>query len=172
MSSAETRSSSPCCTKASSADARVLSLLSKTSAAHSSHNNVAVHAHSHDGVSSPSAPVSLGTIYTCPMHPQIRRAAPGNCPICGMALEPLSPVSEGTASPELRDMTRRFWIGTALTVPMVLWEMASHLPAVALHHYVSASPVIWLEFALSTPVVLGRGGRSLFARGPLSAIAR
>jgi len=74
-----------------------------------------------------------------------------------MALEPLSPVSEGAASPELRDMTRRFWIGTGLTAPLVLWEMASHLPGVALHHDVSASTVIWLEFALSTPVVLWAG---------------
>jgi len=156
VSSAEPRLSSSCCTKASSADARVSSLQSKASAAHSSHNNV-VHAHPRDGAFSPSVPVSPGTIYTCPMHPEIRRPAPGNCPICGMALEPLTPVSEGTASPELRDMTRRFWIGTALTVPLVLWEMASHLPGVALHHYVSAPTVIWLEFALSTPVVLWAG---------------
>src|SRR6516162_5143306 len=103
------------------------------------------------------APPQQDTIYTCPMHPQIRRAAPGNCPICGMALEPLTPVSEGTASPELRDMTRRFWIGMALTVPLVLWEMASHLPGITLHQYLSASTVIWLEFALSTPVVLWAG---------------
>jgi P-type Cu+ transporter len=131
--------------------------MSKASAAHSSHNDVVAHAHSRDGVSSPSAPVSPGTIYTCPMHPQIRRTGPGNCPICGMALEPLSPVNEGEASPELRDMTRRFWIATGLTAPLVLWEMASHLPGVALHHYVSSSTVIWLEFALSTPVVLWAG---------------
>ena len=157
MSSAEPRLSSPCCTKASSADARVLSLLGKASATHSFHNDAVVHAHSRNGVSAPSVPVSPGTIYTCPMHPQIRRAAPGNCPICGMALEPLSPVGEGTASPELRDMTRRLWIGTALTVPLVLWEMVSHLPGIILHHYVSASTVIWLEFAFSTPVVLWAG---------------
>jgi Cu+-exporting ATPase len=91
------------------------------------------------------------------MHPQIRSAAPGHCPICGMALEPRTPVSEGAASPELRDMTRRFWTAAGLTVPLVLWEMASHLPGIALHHYVSASAATWLEFALSTPVVLWAG---------------
>ena len=157
MSAPQPRLSSSCCTKRSSPEAQVLSLLSKTSAAQSSHEEVIAHTHSRDGVTSASAPVSPGTIYTCPMHPQIRKAGPGNCPICGMALEPLSPVSDGAGSPELRDMTRRFWIGTALTVPLVLWEMASHLPGIALHHYVSSSTVIWLEFALSTPVVLWAG---------------
>jgi len=61
------------------------------------------------------------------MHPQIRRNAPGYCPICGMALEPLTPVNADATSPELRDMSRRFWIGLLLTLPLVLWEMASHL---------------------------------------------
>ncbi len=154
MSSPESRLSLPCCTKASSRETQAWSLGSKSSAAHS---EVVAHPHTRDGLSSPSAPPPPGTIYTCPMHPQIRRVAPGPCPICGMALEPLSPVSEGAASPELRDMTRRFWIGTTLTAPLVLWEMASHLPGVALHHYISASTVTWLEFALGTPVVLWAG---------------
>lgn len=157
MSSPESRLSSSCCTKAYSPEAQVLSLASKTLAAHASHTDVVAHAHSRDGASSPSAPVSPGSIYTCPMHPQIRRAAPGTCPICGMALEPLTPVSEQAASPELRDMTRRFWFGTGLTAPLVLWEMASHLRGIALHHYVSSSTVTWLELALSTPVVLWAG---------------
>ncbi len=154
MSSPDSRLSSPCCTKASSRETQASSLGAESSAAHS---DVVAHAHSHDGSSSPSTPPPPGTIYTCPMHPQIRRAAPGTCPICGMALEPVSPVSEGAASPELRDMTRRFWIGMALTVPLVLWEMASHLPGVAPHRYVSAAAVTWLELALSTPVVLWAG---------------
>jgi Cu+-exporting ATPase len=107
------------------------------------------------------------TIYTCPMHPQIRRDAPGNCPICGMTLEPLQPTADGTDSSELRDMTRRFWIGTVLSVPLVIWEMAAHLPRLALHSYVSPWLSIWLEFALATPVVLWAGA-PLFVRGVAS----
>jgi P-type Cu+ transporter len=108
-------------------------------------------------VTSASAAISPGTTYTCPMHPQIRRTGPGSCPICGMALEPLNPVSEGAASPELQDMTRRFWIGAGLTAPLVLGEMSSHLPGSAFHHYVSPSTMILLEFALATPVALWAG---------------
>jgi P-type Cu+ transporter len=148
--------SSPCCTKASSPEGHQ-SVLNETSGASSSHNSVVAHSCARDALTSATAEISPGTIYTCPMHPDIRRAAPGNCPICGMALEPLSPVSEGTASPELRDMTRRFWIGTGLTVPLVLWEMTSHLSGIPLHHSVPASAAIWLEFVLSTPVVLWAG---------------
>jgi Cu+-exporting ATPase len=63
--------------------------------------------------------------YTCPMHPEIVRNEPGNCPICGMTLEPVNPESAGAVSPELEDMKRRLWIGTALSAPLVLWEMAA-----------------------------------------------
>ena len=80
------------------------------------------------GVSTPpSAPIAQGTIYTCPMHPQIRRSEPGSCPICGMALEPEGiPEAEGT-SPELKDMTRRFVIGAVLATPIFVLEMGGHL---------------------------------------------
>src|SRR3974390_1981351 len=78
-----------------------------------------------------------GVIYTCPMHPQIRRTEPGNCPICGMTLEPVTPGEETGPSPELIDMTRRFWIGTALTVPTVALEMGAHFPGLELHRYIS-----------------------------------
>jgi Cu+-exporting ATPase len=98
-----------------------------------------------------------GVVYTCPMHPQIRRNEPGNCPICGMTLEPVDPASAGAVSAELRDMTRRFWLGTLLTAPLVLWEMAVHLPGVDLHRYASPVIVTWLEFAFATPVVLWAG---------------
>ncbi len=97
-----------------------------------------------------------GIVYTCPMHPQIRRNEPGNCPICGMALEPLNPEASGEGA-ELRDMTRRFWIGLALSAPLVLWEMLSHVPGIAIHHYVAPSLATWLEFVLATPVVLWAG---------------
>ncbi len=96
-------------------------------------------------------------VYTCPMHPQIRRNEPGNCPICGMTLEPLSPGTADAVGSELRDMTRRFWIGTALAAPLVLWEMAAHLPELNLHRLVSPAIATWLEFALATPVVLWAG---------------
>jgi len=105
-----------------------------------------------------------GTIYTCPMHPQIRRNAPGNCPICGMALEPVSAASVSGPSPELIDMTRRFWIGTALAVPTVILEMGAHFPGLNLHHYVSPQISIWVQFLFATPVVLWAGW-PFFVRG-------
>ena len=115
----------------------------------------------------PIGPTSAGVIYMCPMHPQIRRNAPGNCPICGMALEPLVATQEGASSPELRDMTRRFWIGAALAVPMVILEMAAHVPALGLHRYISPSVSMWVQFALGTPVVLWAGW-PLLERGAAS----
>jgi Cu+-exporting ATPase len=105
-----------------------------------------------------------GTIYTCPMHPQIRRDAPGNCPICGMALELVSAAAETGPSPELIDMTRRFWVGTALAVPTVILEMGAHFPGLNLHHYVSSQVSIWLQFLFATPVVLWAGW-PFFVRG-------
>jgi P-type Cu+ transporter len=100
---------------------------------------------------------SSGVVYTCPMHPQIRRNEPGNCPICGMTLEPVNPASAGAVSPELQDVKRRLWIGTALTAPLVLWEMAAHLPRVELHRFLSPMMATWLEFAFATPVVMWAG---------------
>ncbi len=100
------------------------------------------------------APLGAGTIYTCPMHPQIRRNAPGSCPICGMALEPKGiPDAEGT-SPELKDMTRRFAIGAVLATPIFVLEMGGHLPVLHLDHYVSMAASMWIQFALATPIVL------------------
>jgi P-type Cu+ transporter len=110
------------------------------------------------------SPGPKGVIYTCPMHPQIRRTEPGNCPICGMALEPVSPGAETGPSPELVDMTRRFWIGAVLTVPTVALEMAAHFSVLNLHKYISPQLVIWLQFLLATPVVLWAGW-PFFVRG-------
>src|SRR5271166_4380135 len=100
---------------------------------------------------------SKGVIYTCPMHPQIRRDAPGNCPICGMTLEPLTVSADAGPNLELIDMTRRFWIGLALALPVVVLEMGGHLPWLHLHDYVPADAAVWLQFALATPVVLWAG---------------
>src|SRR6516162_1297148 len=105
-----------------------------------------------------------GTIYTCPMHPQIRQPGPGSCPICGMALEPVTTGEDTGPSPELLDMTRRFWIGTALAVPVVILEMGAHLPGLNFHHFVSPQLAIWVQFLFATPVVLWAGWL-FFVRG-------
>lgn len=100
------------------------------------------------------APVAEFRIYTCPMHPQIRRNEPGNCPICGMALEPEGvPEAEGT-SPELKDMTRRFVVGAILAAPVFVLEMGGHWAALNLDRYISMSASMWVQFVLATPIVL------------------
>ena len=110
-----------------------------------------------------AASASMDVIWTCPMHPEIRRAAPGSCPICGMALEPLVATADLGLSPELADMTRRFWIGLALALPVFLLEMGAHLVP-ALHHLVPMRVSVWIQFVLATPVVLWAGW-PFFERG-------
>jgi Cu+-exporting ATPase len=105
-----------------------------------------------------------GVIYTCPMHPQIRQPMPGNCPICGMALEPEGITEEIGPNPELVDMTRRFWIGAVLSVPLLILEMGAHFPGLNLHHYVSPQVSVWVQFLFGTPVVLWCGW-PFFERG-------
>src|SRR6476660_9473912 len=112
--------------------------------------------------SAKAEPVSEGTIYTCPMHPQIRQVGPGSCPICGMALEPVLATAESGPSAELVDMTRRFWIGLVLSLPVVALEMGGHLTG--LSHFVSQTTSNWIQLVLATPVVLW-GGWPLFVRG-------
>jgi Cu+-exporting ATPase len=122
-----------------------------------------------EGRSEPTA--QKGVIYTCPMHPQIRRTEPGNCPICGMTLEPVGGTADTGPSAELVDMTRRFWVGTALAIPMLILEMGAHFPALNLHHYVSPQASVWIQFALGTPVVLWAGW-PFFERGWASVVNR
>ncbi|MDR4305921.1 heavy metal translocating P-type ATPase [Chelatococcus sambhunathii] len=111
-----------------------------------------------------------GTVYTCPMHPEIRQEGPGSCPICGMALEPDLVTAEAQPNHELADMTRRFWIALALALPVFLLEMGSHLfPAI--HHLVPPSVSVWIQFALATPVVLWAGW-PFFQRGWASVVSR
>ncbi|HEV2555433.1 MAG TPA: heavy metal translocating P-type ATPase [Bosea sp. (in: a-proteobacteria)] len=114
-------------------------------------------------------PVPEGTIYTCPMHPQIRQVGPGSCPICGMALEPVLATAETGPSHELIDMTRRFWIGLALSLPVVVLEMGGHLTG--LGHYVGQQTSNWIQMLLATPVVLWAGW-PFFERGWQSLVSR
>ena len=103
----------------------------------------------------PAPPVAAGTIFTCPMHPEIRQVGPGSCPICGMALEPAEVSLDQGPNEELLDMTRRLWIGGALAVPVVALDMGSHL--FDLHRLLPHGMTGWLLLALSTPVVLWAG---------------
>ncbi len=111
-----------------------------------------------------TAPAKPGAIYTCPMHPQIRQAGPGSCPICGMALEPVEVSAEAQPNGELADMSRRFWIGLALTLPVFILEMGSHIPGLGLHDLVPPAASTWVQFVLATPVVLWAGW-PFFQRG-------
>jgi Cu+-exporting ATPase len=112
--------------------------------------------------SAAAAPVPEGTIYTCPMHPEIRQVGPGSCPICGMALEPVLATAETGPNPELLDMTRRFWIGLVLTLPVVALEMGAHLTG--LDRLLNSQTNNWLQLVLATPVVLWAGW-PFFVRG-------
>ena len=100
-------------------------------------------------------PVAHGAIYTCPMHPQIRQVGPGSCPICGMALEPVDPTVDASTSPELVAMRRRFWIGVPLAFVVLVLAMGHDIRVLAEIANASWSP--WVQFALSTPVVLWCG---------------
>jgi len=113
--------------------------------------------------------VPEGTIYTCPMHPQIRQVGPGSCPICGMALEPEIAGTEVGPNPELVDMTRRFWIGLVLSLPVVALEMGGHLTN--LHMLLGKNLSNWIQFVLATPVVLWAGW-PFFVRGWQSLLTR
>ena len=110
-------------------------------------------------------------IYTCPMHPQIVRAAPGSCPICGMALELRTTGAVEGPDPELADMTRRFWIGLALTLPLLAFVMGDMLPGQPLRHLIPSRFSTWLQLVLATPVVLWAGW-PFFDRGWASIVNR
>ncbi len=105
---------------------------------------------------------SEGIEYTCPMHPEIVQIGPGSCPICGMALEPKTISLDDAPDPEYLDMKRRFWISAVLTFPVFVLAMAEMLPG--FHNFISPKNSIWIQFVLSTPVVLW-GGYPFFIRG-------
>jgi Cu+-exporting ATPase len=110
-----------------------------------------------------------GTVYTCPMHPEVRQVGPGSCPICGMALEPLLATADAGPNLELIDMTRRFWIGLALSVPVLFLEMGRHL--LGLDHTIPGQTSNWLQLLFATPVVLYCGW-PFFERGWQSLVTR
>jgi Cu+-exporting ATPase len=104
------------------------------------------------------------TLYTCPMHPEVQQDHPGNCPKCGMALEPKTVSAVGEENPELTDMSRRLWIGAALALPVFLLAMAHMIPALRHESWVMGDTSRWIQFALSTPVVTWAGW-PFFKRG-------
>ncbi len=118
----------------------------------------------------PAATIAAGTIYTCPMDPEVRQDKPGSCPICGMALEPLAITAEEPPNPELVSMKRRFWVSAALSIPLLFLAMAPMLmPGWRWAHGLPYQP--WIELALATPVVIW-GGLPFFERGWTSIVTR
>ncbi len=117
----------------------------------------------------PQVAPSPDQVFICPMHPEVRRVGPGACPICGMALEPEDVTAETGPNPELVDMTRRFWIGLALTLPILALEMGGHLTG--LHMVLAPRINALMQFALATPVVLWAGW-PFFAKGWASVVSR
>ncbi|HMA16490.1 MAG: heavy metal translocating P-type ATPase [Bacteroidota bacterium] len=116
-------------------------------------------------------PMPAGTQYTCPMHPEIVQDGPGDCPLCGMALEPMGvPTGEEGPNPELVDFTRRFWIGAVLTLPVFVLAMAPHL-GLPLRDWLGERTAVWAELVLATPVVLWAGW-PFFLRGWKSIVNR
>jgi P-type Cu+ transporter len=116
----------------------------------------------------PARPAASESRWTCPMHPQIVRSQPGSCPICGMALEPMAPVEGEAVNPELHDMTRRFWVGLALSIPLVALAMAGDLIEPQL---LAPRLAVWVELILATPAVLWCGW-PFFERGWRSILSR
>ncbi len=125
-------------------------------AAQDSHDTHATHRHDMHHAE-PAAAAPPGTIYICPMHPEIRQVGPGACPICGMALEPEDVTADAGPNPERLDMTRRFWVALLLTVPVFVLEMAAHVPGLDLHRILPHGLSAWLQLAFATPVVLWAG---------------
>ncbi|WP_420562909.1 heavy metal translocating P-type ATPase [Thalassobaculum sp.] len=115
-------------------------------------------------------PMPAGTQYTCPMDPEIIRDAPGDCPICGMALEPMTPSADAGPNPELVDFRRRLWIGAPLAAGVFVLEMGSHL-GIPFHVWLGPTLHVWLQFVLATPVVVWLA-QPFFKRGWSSIVNR
>ena len=118
--------------------------------------------HHHDTATTTQA--NSDAIYTCPMHPEVQQKGPGSCPKCGMALEPLVVRADDDDNEELKDMTRRFWVSTVLSIPVFVLAMLADLVPTLLPEWLSLKSVQWIGFILATPVVLW-GGWPFFVRG-------
>ncbi|WP_417461192.1 heavy metal translocating P-type ATPase [Kordiimonas sp.] len=115
-------------------------------------------------------PMPEGTIYTCPMHPEIQQVGPGTCPICGMALEPMGvPAGDEGPNPELVDFKRRFWLGAIFTVPLLVLSMGPYIGLGGVREIFGERLTLWIEFALGTPVILWAGW-PFFVRGAQSFV--
>src|SRR6185436_18670371 len=118
------------------------------------------------------APAGGKVIYTCPMHPEVQQDHPGDCPKCGMALEPKTvAAAPDEENHELADITRRFWIGAALALPVFLLAMAHMVPALRHSDWVNGDVSRWIQFIFSTPVVVWAGW-PFFKRGWRSLVTR
>ncbi|WP_442968783.1 copper-transporting P-type ATPase [Ramlibacter sp.] len=133
---------------------------------HGAHGHAGHEGHAHAPADAAAPPAPEGTIYTCPMHPQIRQDHPGNCPICGMTLEPLMPSLEDTGDPELADFRRRFWWTLPLTIVVTLLAMFGHSLG-----WFGMATQSWIELVLALPIVLW-AGRPFFERGWQSVVNR
>ena len=118
-----------------------------------------------------STPTSAVGQYTCPMHPEIVQDGPGDCPVCGMALEPMTVSLDDAPNPELIDMRRRFWVGLVLALPVFVMAMGADIPGLKLKELVPAAAYEWIQLVLSTPVVLWCG-LPFFQRGWASLVNR
>ena len=113
----------------------------------------------HNKSSKPLSAQDGKTIYTCPMHPEIKQDHPGDCPKCGMHLEPLNPTGEGNEDQkEIHSLSQKFWIGLALTVPLVLLVLGDMIPVVNIQAFIPQGLLPFIQLALATPVVLWVGG--------------
>jgi P-type Cu+ transporter len=124
---------------------------------HSRHGDNCPHKKAQQAAKKPEIPVGAEVIYTCPMHPQIRQPKPGNCPICGMALEPENISIDAAPNHELVDMTRRFWVSALLSTPLALFVMGAHLVPNIPHEWMDSSLSHWVQMMVATPVVLWGG---------------
>ena len=133
------------------------------------HHDDGDHHHSHAAGGGTKAGISEGAVYTCPMHPDYHQIGPGNCPICGMALEPEVVTLDSLPNAELADMTRRFRMGLVLALPVLVLEMGGHL--VGSHGWVDQTLSNWIQLVFATPVVLWAGW-PFFVRGWQSLVTR
>jgi P-type Cu+ transporter len=120
--------------------------------------------HPQPAVDAPPQPAAAGAMYVCPMHPEVRQDHPGPCPKCGMALEPEEPAAVEADNPELRDMTRRFWIAVVLTLPVFVLGMLDAIPGLRAPLMAHGRAIQWIQLVLSAPVVLWAGW-PFFVRG-------